>query len=382
MAKKIFIIAGEASGDVLGSKLMWQLKEQYHDIEFSGIGGQLMQQQGLDSIIPMEELSVMGFFEILPHIPKLLKYIAYSAKEIERQNPDCVITIDAPDFCFRVVEKLKNYQGKKIHFIAPSVWAYRENRAQKVAKLYDLLLTILPFEPPYFEKYGLKSVFVGHPIVENAPDLVRKEKKNIAFRLQHKININDKVLCVTPGSRNGEVLKIFPIFIEVINNLGVDHNDLTVVIPIADKTRHLVTQMAQSIKVPYVLIEKEEKESMFFASNCALAKSGTNTIELSLYHIPMVIAYKVNALSYMIIKKMAKIRYVNLINIISNKEIIPEMIQSDCNCNKIFYHLKRLIENEHIGYKQIEDSALALEMMGLGSKNASKVAAQEILKII
>lgn len=387
MKKKFFIIAGEASGDVLGAKLMAQIKEQLSaenkQVDFIGVGGRLMEEEGLLSIFPMEELSIMGFLEVVPHIPKLLRRIKQTANTIISENPDCVITIDSPDFCFRVAKKLQKYQGKKVHLIAPSVWAYREGRAEKISKLYDLLLAILPFEPPYFEKYGLKTAFIGHPIVETAPDFSVKKFKNLEFRERHKIALDDILLCVTPGSRNGEVKKIFPEFIEAINLLSQEKSNLRVVIPLADKTRDLVKQMANNLKVKYSLIGKDEKESSFFAADFALAKSGTNNIEMSLYQLPMIIAYKINFITHFIVKRMIKIKYANLVNLIANKEIIPEMLQEKCVGEKIFKQLATLLEDESLVHKQISESKVSLSLMGLGSAEKSSLkGAKEILNIL
>ncbi len=387
MKKKFFIIAGEASGDVLGAKLIAEIKAELaaknEQADFIGVGGKLMQEQGLLSIFPMEELSVMGFLEVLPHIPKLLKRIKQTAEAVISENPNCVITIDSPDFCFRVIKKIQKYQGKKIHLIAPSVWAYREGRAEKISKLYDLLLAILPFEPPYFEKYGLKTVFIGHPIIETAPDFSVKESKNLEFRNQHKIVVDDVVLCLTPGSRNGEVKRIFPEFIAAVNLLSQEKTNLKIVIPMADKTRYLVKEMAKNLNVEYFLVEKDEKESAFFAANFALAKSGTNTVELSLYQLPMIVAYKINFITHFLIKMMIKIKFANLINLIANKEIIPEMLQKNCTGEKIFRKVKDLIENKSLAQKQISESHESLALMGFGNvEKSSTKAAKEILKIL
>jgi lipid-A-disaccharide synthase len=270
---------------------------------------------------------------------------------------------------------------KKIHLIAPSVWAYRPKRAEKISKLYDLLLAILPFEPPYFEKYGLKTVFIGHPIVENAPDFSAKESENLRFRKKYLIEEKDVVICVTPGSRNGEVKKIFPEFIEAINLLAKKIPNLKVLIPLVDKTRNLVLKMAKDLKVDYFLIEKDEKNSAFFATDFALAKSGTNTLEFSLYRIPMIIAYKINFFTHFIVKRMVKIKFANLINLILNKELIPEMLQNNCESKQISNCLEKLILDKNFAQKQISESLAALKLMGLGSsENPSKKAAMEILK--
>ena len=182
MIKKIFIVTGEASGDLLGSRLIKEFENSNQAIKFCGVGGQQMKDRGFESIFPLEDLAVMGFLEVVPHIPKLLNRINQVITRIQEFQPDILITIDAPDFCFRVLKKLKKtpqfLKIKKIHLIAPSVWAYRQGRAQKIAQLYDLLLAILPFEPPYFEKYGLKTVFIGHPLIDDAPDFSLKNQIN------------------------------------------------------------------------------------------------------------------------------------------------------------------------------------------------------------
>ena len=382
--KKFFVIAGEASGDLLGAKLIKELKAQNPDSTFIGVGGALMKEQGLKSIFPMEELSVMGFLEVLPHIPKLLKRINQTAEAVKSEKPDVVITIDSPDFCFRVMKKLRDFKSvKKVHMIAPSVWAYREGRAEKISKLYDLLLAILPFEPPYFEKYGLRTVFIGSPIVENAPDFSQKTKIRNEFRAKYNIAENSTVLLATPGSRNGEVGKIFPEFIGAINLLAQENRDLKVVIPLIDKTRNLVTEMAKNLKVPYFLVEKNEKNAAFFAADFAFAKSGTNTVEISLYRLPMVIAYKINFITHFIVSRMVKIKYANLINLISNREIIPEMLQDKCRSDLLFLEMKKLINDKNLAQKQLDESVSALKDMGLGNhENPSFKAAKEILKIL
>lgn len=397
MVKKFFLIAGEASGDLLGSKLIRELKLQLsaknEEAEFIGIGGRLMQKEGLISIFPMEELSLMGFAEVVLHIPRLLRRIRQTAEVIIKEKPDFIITIDSPDFSFRVIAKLPlsrakrewervGVRGKKIHLIAPSVWAYREGRAKKISRFYDLLLVILPFEPPYFEKYGLKTVFIGHPIIEDAPDFSEKNLKNSEFRKKYSLKNDDLLICLTPGSRSGEVTKIFPEFIEAINLLAQEKSNLKVVIPLIEKTRQLVTEMAKNLKVEYFLVEKEERKSAFFATDFALAKSGTNTIELSLYRIPMIIAYKINVLTHFLVKRMVKIKFANLINLILNKELIPEMLQKNCEAKKLSLFLKKLIDDKNLAQKQIVESLPALNLMGFGSKkNPAEKAAEEILKL-
>ncbi len=388
MVKKFFIIAGESSGDLLGSKLIKEIKSRFEnpekELEFIGVGGKLMKKEGFSSIFDMEELSVMGFTEVLPHIPKLLRRIKQAAQEIRKIKPDYVITVDSPDFSFRVMKRLQDFgTSKKIHLIAPSVWTYRPGRAKKISKLYDLLLAILPFEPPYFTKHGLKTVFIGSPIVENLPDFSNKGQIRQDFRSKYGFAGDDVLIYVTPGSRNFEVKNIFPEFIEAINLLKDDVANLKIVISTVDKTRELVEKMSKDILADYVLVKSEEKEQSLMACDFAMAKSGTNTVETSLYQLPLVVCYKFNALTYFILDKMVTNRFANLINIIMNRYVIKEHIQKDCKGEKIAGSMRELILDLEVARKQIVECQKALEMMGMGSeKSSTQKAVDAILDVV
>lgn len=396
MVKKIFLIAAEQSGDLLGSKLIAELRQQItaqnQSAEFIGVGGNLMQQQGLISIFPMEELCVMGFAEVLPHIPRLLRRIKQTAELIAKEKPDYIITIDAPDFCFRVMKHLNDcsarlgkdnvIQGKRIHLIAPSVWAYRPGRAQKISKLYDLLLAILPFEPPFFEKHGLKTVFIGHPLINETVSSAEKNRLSEEFRQKFQLKKDDVILCLTPGSRLSEVKKIFPEFISAVNLLQQKNPNLKVVIPLVSKTRELVKKMASAIKAPHFLLEENDKKSAFLAANFALAKSGTNAVEFSLHGVPTVVAYKASFLTFQIFKMLTKAKFANLINLVANEEIIPEMLQDKCEGKQLAARLEQLMNNKHLAQSQLEKSAISLKLLGLGSaENPSAKAAKTILAL-
>ncbi|HLD76576.1 MAG TPA: lipid-A-disaccharide synthase [Rickettsiales bacterium] len=385
MARKFFIIAGEASGDVLGAKLIKEIKSQFgkEKLEFVGIGGKMMEKEGLHPIFPMSDLSIMGFVEVVPHISKLLKRIRQSAVEIIKQKPDFIVTIDSPDFNFRVLKKLQNFKSaKKIHVIAPSVWAYREKRAQKISQLCDLLLAILPFEPPYFTKYGLKTVFIGHPIMEDAPNMSQKALARDIFRNKFGFYEKDIVVYITPGSRISEVKKIFPEFIGAINLLKNRVENLSVVVAVIDKTKDVVEKMAKDFEVKYVVVEGEEKSNALFAADFALTKSGTNTFETLLYQLPMLVCYKVNSLTHIMAKFLLRIRFANLINLIMEREIIPELIQNDCYGENIATKLEFLIKNPQIAKLQIENSQIALKILGLNNdESAVKKAVREIIKL-
>ncbi len=382
---KICIIATEPSGDVLASKLIAELKAVFPLANYSGVGGNLMINQGFSSIFPMEDLALMGIVEILPHLPKILKRISQTVNYIKEYNPQIVISVDSPDFSFRVIKKIQNIKSiKKVHLIAPSVWAYREGRAKKISKLYDLLLAILPFEPPYFEKYGLKTIFIGHPIIEKNPDFSNANFIKENFRKINKIASDDFLLCLTPGSRNSEVKKIFPEMIKAVNELYLEKTNLKIAIPIVKKTQELIRSLSYKINAPHLIIEdQEQKKSLFLSCDFAIAKSGTNTVEFSLYKIPIIICYKVNLLTYLILKTLIKIKYANLLNLILNREIIPELLQNDCNSQNIHKQLRRFIDDKNLSLKQISDTQKALEMIGLNSNiSASKKACNAIFDLL
>ena len=376
--KKIFIIAGEPSGDVLGGKIMAAIKAENPAVEFVGIGGKNMQEQGLDSLFDIAELSIMGFLEVLPHIPKLLKRINQTAQNIIDSKADLVLTIDSPDFCFRVIKKIKNHAIKKAHLIAPSVWAYREKRAQKVAKLYDLLLAILPFEPPYFEKYGLKTVFIGHPIVEGHYTVTTKQL--LEFQQKQQIKEDDLIICATAGSRIGEVKRILPEIIKAANILAEKYSNLKILLPVIAKTKNLVEEHLNQFNCPVQIVEEDNKYLAFKSARLAIAKSGTNNLEIAIYQLPLITIYKINPLTHFLIKMMVKIKFANLINLILNRAVIPELLQNDCTGEKISQTANHLIANPKIAQNQIDEAKNVLKMLGLNAKiKPSKKAALEIV---
>ncbi|MDB2550399.1 lipid-A-disaccharide synthase [Rickettsiales bacterium] len=376
---KIFFILGEESGDILGEKLIKSLIDINPNIKFYGLAGSRMQQYDIRSIFSISELSLMGFLEIIPHIPKLINRINFTANKIKEINPDIVISIDSPDFSFRVVKKIaqdKNLSHiKKVHLIAPSVWAYREGRAQKIAKIYNLLLTILPFEPPFFEKYGLKTKFIGHPILQN-----KEHHQKGEFRKKFNIKTYEKLICLTPGSRISEVKKILPQMIKATYIIKQSQDNIKFVILATDKTKKFIQSYLAINKLNILIITQKDKYSLFTDANLAIAKSGTNNIEMSLYQLPLIITYKVNFLSYILIKLMIKIKFANLINIIANKEIIPELLQNKCKAYNLAQEAIKLLNNNDLSQKQIIESEKSLIAMGINFKETpTQLAAKYII---
>lgn len=367
---KLFIIAGEKSGDLLGSKILQNIDKNVFDIY--GIGGELMLKNGLkESLFPMEELSLMGVFEILPKICNLLKRIKQTADYIIKLQPDVVLTIDSPDFCFRVMKLVKKLDKenkiKKVHFIAPSVWAYREKRAEKISKIYDLLFCILPFEPPYFEKYGLKTIFVGHPLYDTT------EYNNIE-------NNTENIISITLGSRKGEVNRFYPIIIDVIKKLN--RQDIKYYFLATNYTYDLIINKLKQDNIKNIEVVKENKNDIIKKSILVISKSGTNTLENAALAVPMVVFYKFGFLTNIIakrIKKKSKIKFATIINIINNKEIIPECLLNDCNSENIYNKVELLLNNVELRKEQVENNLKTIKILGYNNNNNSgKIIAEKI----
>lgn len=376
--KMIYFIAGEVSGDIMGAKVIREIKAINPKVCFEGVGGPNMALVGVDSLFPMEELSLMGFFEIIPHILHIRRRIRQTVEDIKLKKPDVVVTIDSPGFCYRVASLLRKEcpEIKLLHIVAPSVWVYKPGRAKKFAEVYDHLLTLLPFEPQYFEKEGLKTTYIGHPIFE----AVFGDDQN--FRKKHKIRDDSKLVVVTPGSRKGELIRHLPPFIEALNNVARFYEDFTCCF-VLTSNQPLVEGYLKKAKFKYVIVSHQERLQAYAAADVALAKSGTNTLEIAASKTPMVVAYKLNFLTGVIIKLTAKVKYASLINIMGGREIIPEFLQSDCNEQELSIAIRKLLDNDIAASKQIADSLAVLKPMGLGAKSSpSEIAAREIMGIV
>lgn len=371
---KIYIIAGEASGDNIGSKLMREILKLNPEAEFYGIGGEKMEKVGMNLLFPAKELSIMGFLEIIPALPRIWLRLRKTIANIIDIQPDIIITIDAPGFNFRVAKAIKNkVTAKLIHYVAPTVWAYKPERAKEIAKIYDKLLVILPFEPEYFIEEGLETDFVGYPALE---DLHFSSKEY--FRIKFNIPKGNLLLCLAPGSRKQEVKTLLPIFLKAINILEQKlKRDITIAIPCQHNLISLIkkyTKQATNI----VLVADEDKQNLFSSADLALTKSGTITTELGFFSLPMVVAHKINYLSYFMIKRVLKVKYATIINLIANQEIIPELIQGNCKSNLIVEELERLTDLKQ-RQQQLNGINSSLDQLGVNS-SPSKIAAEKILQ--
>jgi len=373
---KIYFIAGEMSGDFIGGCIIQHLKSN-KELKFVGVGGKHMEEAGsFKSLFPITFINLMGFVEILPHIFKLKKLIDKTVEDIINSKADILITIDSPGFTYRVAKQIRKLLPnlKMIHIVAPSVWAYKEGRAVKYAKIYDCLFALLPFEPPYFTKVGLDCRYIGHPIMEQ-----EFYSDKIALRAEFKINDNTKILCVTLGSRKGEILRHLPIFISAAQKVYDDYKNLIVIFTLANPAHEVIIKpFLEDVKFNYLF--SSERLKTYAVADLALAKSGTNTLEIAASGSPMIVAYKVNIFSFFIIKLLIKIKYVTLINIIENREIIPEFIQFNCKDSLISSKLKELLSNPQKTYTQVVESQKILQQLGFKSNKSPSYIAAEIIK--
>jgi lipid-A-disaccharide synthase len=376
----IYLVAGEPSGDVLGAGLIAALKELCDGrIRFSGIGGSRMVAEGFDSLFPMAELSIMGGAEILPHVPRLLKRIRQTVANIRAMRPDVLVTIDSPGFCFRVAKRLQGEGIPLVHYVAPTVWAWKPRRARKISRFLDHLLVLLPFEPPYFEVENLDCTFVGHPVMDSGADAGDGD----GFRRRHDIAPGTPVLCVLPGSRRSETGRLLPVFAETVARLKLGRPDLTVVVPTVETVADDVAAATARWPVPAIVVTGEtEKYDAFAAADAALAASGTVALELALAKVPSVIAYRLNPISGWLARRLVRVRFVNLVNLVLDKQAVPEFLQDDCRPDRLAAALERLLDDENSRAEQIDAMIKALERLGLGGPSPSVRAAEVVHNLI
>lgn len=371
---KVFIIAGEVSGDKLGGALMAGLKALTTPI-FEGVGGPLMQEQGLQSRFPMDELSVMGIAEILPKYRALKARVHQTSDAVIAEKPDVLITIDSPDFCLRVAKRVKAAANiPTIHYVAPTVWAWRAGRAAKMAKHIDHVLALFPFEPPYMHAAGMTCDFVGHPVVAE-PIATQAEAQ--AFRDKH--DVRGPLILALPGSRRGEVTRLSARFGTALGQVAARHPDATFVVPCAAPVMALVRELTTHWPVTPLLVPAQAtatKRAAFKAADVALAASGTVSLELAANATPMVIAYDMSPLSRMIISRMLHVDTVTLVNLVSDTRVVPEFIGNACQPDAIAHSLIHTLENPAA---QNAAMSLTMDRLGLGGEAPGLRAARSVL---
>jgi lipid-A-disaccharide synthase len=376
----IYLIAGEESGDRLGGPLMRELQDMLDgQATFAGIGGPMMTDAGLESLFPMQELSVMGLTEVLPRLPGLIRRINQVTADIRARRPDLLLTIDAPDFCFRVAKRLKGEGIPLVHYVAPTVWAWRPGRAKKVAGFLDHLLALLPFEPPYFEAHGLACTYVGHPVLESGAD----KGDGAAFRQARGIGAEAPLMVLLPGSRRGEVRRLLPVFTETLQRLRSSVPGLQLAIPTVPATRELVAAAAADLGVPIHLIDNDaDKFDAFAAADAALAASGTVALELAMAGTPTVIGYRMAPITAYLARRLVKSPYANLVNVILGREAVPERVLEDCQPDILATEIERLFSSADARHAQIQTYQEALSALGHGTVRPNRRAAETVFSIL
>ncbi|MEF3047580.1 lipid-A-disaccharide synthase [Pseudotabrizicola sp. L79] len=366
-----FLIAGEPSGDRLGAALMAGLKSLAPDLRFQGVGGPLMQAQGLTSLFPMEELSVMGIAEVLPKYLHLKRRIRETAAAVRDASPDALITIDSPDFCLRVAGLVKAAQPglKTIHYVAPSVWAWRPGRAAKMARVIDHVLALLPFEPPYMTAAGMSCDFVGHPVVAE-PLATPDERAMMAGP--------GPLILALPGSRRGEVTRLAPVLGQVMDQIKAAHPTARVALPTVRGVAGLVAELTQDWAIsPQIIHDPTEKRAAFAAADVAIAASGTVSLELAANDCPMVIAYDMHPLTLWLMRRAALIDTVTLVNLVSDTRAVPEFIGERCRADLIAPQLLALLQQGPGA--QAQAMRLTMQRLGKGGEAPGLRAARSVL---
>ncbi|RID91245.1 lipid-A-disaccharide synthase [Gemmobacter lutimaris] len=373
---KLFLVAGEPSGDRLGAALMAGLKELAPDVVFDGVGGPLMQAEGMQSLFPMAELSVMGIAEVLPKYRHLKRRIRETAEAVLASGARALITIDSPDFCLRVARLVKAARPdlRTIHYVAPSVWAWRPGRAAKMATAVDHVLALLPFEPPYMTAAGMTCDFVGHPVVAEP---LASEAERAAFAG------GGPLLLALPGSRQGEVRRLAPVLGAVLGLLRARHPGLRVVLPTLPTLEPLVREVTAEWPVaPEIVLDPARKRGAFAAADVALAASGTVSLELAANGCPMVIAYRLHPVSFWLMKRAALIDTVTLVNLVSDTRAVPEFLGPACQAENIAPAVLALLVQGSERAAQEAAMRLTMERLGKGGEPPGLRAARSVLSVL
>ena len=371
--KKIFVLTGEPSGDKLASTVISKLKQNNSDIEYSCVGGAHLNSLGIKSIYNLKEVTYIGFTSVFLNLFKIKKKINETVDKIIEFKPDVLFSVDSPDFTLRVAEKVKkiNPNIKTVHYVAPQVWVWREGRVKKFKKFLDHILLLFNFEKKYFDKENINNTFVGHPLLEKS----NKTKTD----LSNLIKKDKKIISLFAGSRSSETSILLPILIDFIKLMNDKYNDYLFVFHATDENKNYINDNIKGANLNNIEVISDEniKSQILSSSVFAVSKSGTVSLEICNAKIPSIIIYKMNFLNFMIVKFLVKIKYANIINIINNKEVIPELIQNECNSKEIFKSVIYFLKNPSLMDKQINDFSNTLNE--IRSKTSSADEASSVL---
>ena len=366
--KKVFILTGEPSGDKLASTVISKLKQQNPEIEYLSVGGSNLANLGIKSIFDIKEITFMGFTSVLMNILKIKKKINQSVEQIIKFKPDILFSVDSPDFTLRVAEKVKkiNPNIKTVHYVAPQVWIWREGRVKKFKRFVDHFLLLFNFEKKYFDKENILNTFVGHPLLE---------KNNSKIDISN-ISKGKKIISIFPGSRSSETNVLLPILFDFIKLMNEKFDEYLFILHATDDNKDDIIEKSKAYNFNNVEIvsERNIKSAVLLNSIFAIAKSGTVSLEICNSKVPSIIIYKINFINYLIMKSLVKVNFANIINIINNKEIIPELLQNECNSKEIFKSVIYFLKNPDFAKKQIQVCEKTLDHIRSKSSPGEEVA--------
>ena len=369
--KKIFILTGEASGDKLASTVISKLKEKYDQIEYLSVGGSNLSRLGIKTIFDLKEITYIGFTSVILNIFKIKKKIDITVKEIIEFNPDLIFSVDSPDFTLRVSERVKKIKPniKVIHYVAPQVWIWRENRVKKFKKFVDHFLLLFNFEKKFFDKENIKNTFVGHPLLEK-----KLSKIDIS-----NISKGKKIISLFPGSRISELKCLLPILIDFIKMMNNKFKEYIFIFHTTEENKDLISKNLKmhNFNNIDVISDKDLKSEILLNSIFAVAKSGTVSLEICNSKVPSIIIYKINMINFLIMKSLVKVNFANIINIINDKEIIPELLQGECNPKEIYKSVLYFLKNPKYAEQQVDICSRTLDQ--IRSKSSSSEEAAKIL---
>ncbi len=375
----VYLVAGEQSGDVLGGRLMAALRAADADLEFAGVGGPRMVAEGLVPLFPMDELAVMGLLEILPRIRRLARRMREAEADIRARRPDILVTIDSPGFTLRLLLRLRDAGIRRLHYVAPQVWAWREHRVREFPGLWDGLLCLLPFEVGFFAGHGLPAEFVGHPVLESDAD------KGVAarFRERHGIGPEHKIIVLMPGSRRSEVGRLMPVYGAMLGLLRDCTPGVVPVLPVASAVADTVTRLAASWPVrPIIVRDLAEKHDAYAAAEAALTKSGTSTLELALAGVPMAVAYRVNPITALIARRLIRVNHVAMVNLLAGRLVVPELLQNDCTPARLADAMRRLLNDADAAGAQRDAFKAVMATLRPAFGKPSEMAAAAVLRLL
>jgi lipid-A-disaccharide synthase len=377
----IMLVAGEPSGDQLGAQVMAGLKALAGDrVRIVGVGGSAMSEQGLDSLFPLDATAVMGLREVVPRIPEILRRVKAASDFALKIRPDLVVLIDSPDFTHRIARRLKRIDPsiRTVNYAPPQVWASRAYRARAMARYFDAVLTLLPFEAPFFAKNGLKAYFVGYPVLERAKWITGGDD----FRRRHGIGASAPLLAVLPGSRRNEIRFILPPFKKTVELLARDTPGLVCVMPTVGHVAPLVREAASNWPTPVHVVETDaEKFAALDAADAALAASGTVTSELALAKTPMVVGYRLGRVTYALVRRFLLVRHIVLINLILDRRAVPEFLQGDCEPKTLASAVRPLLFDTPERARQLRDLEEAVREFAAEGEAPSLRAARTLLSL-